>query len=304
MAHWHILGPGAIGCLMAYRLTQSGERVTLLGRHRHPTQVSLDYRAPQGASASISVDYQNVAELSAPIERLLITTKSYGTAAALTPLNAFISPATVLLLLQNGMGQHEWLRSRYPQNPLLLGSISHGVRRLAPFQIHHTGFGRCLIGPGSDNASASLISPLLHTEGPELWPVEWQPDIETFLWHKLAVNTAINPLTVYYDCLNGELLDSGAREQHLEQILEEFAVVANALNIAPPDKGYLALAKDVAAATAGNSSSMREDIRAGRPSEINAITGYLLHRAQQLGIPCPYNREMLDYMATISADDR
>jgi 2-dehydropantoate 2-reductase len=51
---------------------------------------------------------------------------------------------------------------------------------------------------------------------------------------------------------------------------------------------------DVIQGTAGNRSSMLQDVTLGRRTEIDYITGYLLHVAEQLGIDAPHNRALLE----------
>jgi 2-dehydropantoate 2-reductase len=47
-------------------------------------------------------------------------------------------------------------------------------------------------------------------------------------------------------------------------------------------------------ATAANYSSMLQDLRAGRGTEIKYITGYLLRIAARHGVPAPHNRALME----------
>jgi 2-dehydropantoate 2-reductase len=122
--------------------------------------------------------------------------------------------------------------------------------------------------------------------------VRGAPAAEPLLWTKLAVNAAINPLSAILGLPNGELLRlPGARAQ-LIAAAAEVGVVAQAAGIALP-VDPVARALQVAEATAPNRSSMLQDVEAGRRTEIEAITGAVVARAEALGVPVPVNRELL-----------
>ncbi|VDZ80488.1 2-dehydropantoate 2-reductase [Salmonella bongori] len=98
---------------------------------------------------------------------------------------------------------------------------------------------------------------------------------------KLAVNCVINPLTALWSCPNGELRH---HPDEIKGICEEVAAVIER-------EGYHTSADDlryyveqVIDSTAENISSMLQDVRAMRHTEIDYITGYLLKRARVHGI--------------------
>ncbi len=97
------------------------------------------------------------------------------------------------------------------------------------------------------------------------------------MWRKLAVNCVINPLTALWNCPNGELRH---HTDEINAICEEVAAVIER-------EGYHTSADDlryyveqVIDSTAENISSMLQDVRAMRHTEIDYITGYLLKRAR------------------------
>ncbi|MFP8965988.1 ketopantoate reductase family protein [Pokkaliibacter sp. CJK22405] len=295
MTHWHILGPGAVGCLMAALLDKNGIKVTLIGRENSTGFQTLHYQspAPNSTTSTIQVEYTTTAQLNTPMDVLLICTKSHSTKQPVEALSSHITAHTTLVLLQNGLGNHEWLAQRFPENPIVLGSISHGVMKIARDKIQHTGLGTCQLGSyGQLKVSQESIAPL--PDDDEDWGMSWQDNILQALWYKLGVNAAINPLTVIYDCKNGELLDGAEREARMEQLAWEVESLMGYFDITPPTDGLIGLVKQVAKRTASNSSSMREDSRAGRITEIEDINGYVMRKAQEAGLNCPANAEVLE----------
>jgi len=115
---------------------------------------------------------------------------------------------------------------------------------------------------------------------------------------KLAINAVINPLTVLFDCKNGELLENFYIVQNMRLILWEVSQVLCALpELAAlpgrdarlsPERLYDLVIR-VARLTAGNYSSMFQDVRNGKQTEIDYINGYVLDRARDLELACTIN---------------
>ncbi|HXH04441.1 MAG TPA: 2-dehydropantoate 2-reductase, partial [Candidatus Competibacteraceae bacterium] len=124
--------------------------------------------------------------------------------------------------------------------------------------------------------------------------VQKDDDIKTRLWHKLAINCAINPLTALLGCRNGELLDLPGERRVLRIICEEAAQVMAAEGIIGDAEELYARVCIIIEATADNYSSMLQDLRAGRSTEIDYLNGYLLRQGAAHGIPLPCNTLLLD----------
>jgi 2-dehydropantoate 2-reductase len=105
------------------------------------------------------------------------------------------------------------------------------------------------------------------------------------LWLKLAVNCAINPLSALHDCPNGEVPErAGAIFDPL--LAELHALLSSegvSLSLAELRERILAVIR----ATASNSSSMRQDVLAGRRTEIDFILGHAWRSARQAGLSTP-----------------
>ena len=121
--------------------------------------------------------------------------------------------------------------------------------------------------------------------------VAWHNNIRAEMWRKLAVNCVINPLTALWDCPNGEL------RHHPEAVMAICQEVAAVIE----REGHHTSADDlryyvdqVIESTAENISSMLQDMRALRHTEIDYITGYLLKRARAHGIAVPENARLFE----------
>lgn len=124
---------------------------------------------------------------------------------------------------------------------------------------------------------------------------------------KLAINAIINPLTVIFDCLNGELFNRPPIRALIRALLVEISRVLRSIidsstatlveKLAAEARysldGLEKTVEDAAVKTAQNISSMRQDVRAGRLTEINYINGYIVKRGTEQGIDCILNRALV-----------
>lgn len=284
---WLILGAGSIGALWGIRLHQAGKTPTLLlrpealGRYEGLT-LSGEGKFCLPAVSAETIDH--------PISRLLVCCKSHQTLSALSDIAPHLAPNATVVVVQNGMGVAEQLQKQYPQWQLFSGTTTNGAHRSAPFTITPAGRGDTLIGSLTGNfRQAETLAESLSCPG---FPVNACSDITEALWQKLAINCAINPLTVRYRCRNGELLSNPAAYRDLQQVCEEFFQLSVALGRESWVENLLDTVTEVACKTAANRSSMLQDVEAGRATEIEAITGYVCGIAADAGIDIPVNQTL------------
>jgi 2-dehydropantoate 2-reductase len=109
------------------------------------------------------------------------------------------------------------------------------------------------------------------------------------IWEKTSVNAGINPLTAILNVPNGRLLGMNDIRQLMRDLVVEAAKVA-ATEGYRFDRSLVELTEEICLNTAENVSSMLQDIRAGRRTEIEAISGEILRRAQIASLPTPRTR--------------
>lgn len=288
--HWFILGAGAIGGLWAMRLQAAGESVSLLGRAS--TNVSRTLVLKSG-NQQHSATFDTLPLSSAPsIQRLLVCTKAQSTAQALTPWLPHLLPHAVVLLLQNGMGVDDWLLQQRPDLTLITGITTDGVFRPEPDTLVLAGLGDTWLGAAQakHQQAAQCLTETLQRTGAT---THFSADILRLRWQKLATNCAINALTALHRCRNGELLAMPEALATMQTVCEEVARVMNAEGMAVSGDQLYQTACEVARKTANNISSTHADIAAHRTSEIEFLNGYVVRKAQQLGLNAPSNAALL-----------
>ncbi len=290
--HWHILGAGAIGCLWAAHLAKAGHQVTLILRNAEKLALFK-----QSGGITLENDSGNeqfpvtacIATDCPPIDNLLVTTKAYDTQSALQPVRHAIHPDSQVVVMQNGMGAQQQAAKQLSPSPVWAASTTDGAWLREPFLVVFAGRGETRVGPLSSHELPTI--PTAMTPSAELKLLA-DPAIELSLWRKLAINCAINPLTAHFDCRNGALVEDEEKHQMMAQLCGEIEQVASALKLDLFPHGVLAQAEAVAQATGANYSSMLQDVRNRRQTEIDFITGYLLKQAEQLDLELPLNQQL------------
>lgn len=279
-----VLGCGALGQLWLSALAHQGHE--LQGWLRVPqSQCHVDVTHTDGSRFSQSLPANNDAFL-AQSELLLVTLKAFQVSDAIKNIAPLLSEHCPILLLHNGMGTAEELRQL--RQPLIAGVTTQAARREGN-TIIHVASGLTHIGPGNDaGRDYSWLAEPLQRALPD---VAWHDNINAARWNKLAANCVINPMTAVYNCANG-----GLREyiQEVETVCNEVAQVMVREGHHTTPEGLLSYVWDVVDSTADNISSMLQDVRLLRHTEIDYITGYLLQRARAHGLSAPANAHLYE----------
>lgn len=100
------------------------------------------------------------------------------------------------------------------------------------------------------------------------------------MYLKLIVNAIINPLTAIHDIANGQLIANDRLKPDASSLLQELTPLLTCLLPKMSTDEIASHIVQVAQNTANNSSSMRQDLKAGKQTEIDFITGYLIKQAK------------------------
>lgn len=287
-----IVGPGALGSLFGAALTKRGHAVSLLGRQTPHLQALRDQglrlEARDRTAEQVIVSATHDPAIVSDAEALIVLVKSVDTVSALNAIRPYVSPDHIVLTLQNGLGNAERIRSVLGPGPrILVGVTSQAATRLGPGWVKHAGEGPTLVGflDERDAAAAVKLASVFADAGLAATTV---PDIDRWVWQKLAVNTAINGLTAVGNFPNGTIVTTPSLLDAAEIIAEEVASTAYEIGI---ELGGMRRAiLETATATKDNRSSMLQDLDAGRPTEVAAIHEAVLKAAEEAGIATPATR--------------
>ncbi len=278
----HILGSGAMACLWASYFNDQYQ-INFIRRSSNEKTFSFVVK-PSNQTIKGSAFTAN--SLINPIERLIVATKAFDAQLAIRSVQHQLSENAQIILLQNGMGSQQSIAEEFTQYAVYACSSTEGAYKIDAHTLMHAGKGTNHIGAMNNKALKNELAQWLPGQHHQ-----WHENIEPILWKKLIINCAINPLTLIYNCKNGELLKQAKIKQHMKDICHELDQLLEKMPFNLPPAYDLAV--DICQQTASNFSSMYQDGKHNNPTEIDFITGYVVTKCQEALIDCPENSKLL-----------
>src|SRR6056297_23359 len=286
-----VLGSGAMGCLYGGCLAESGCDVTLIDVWKeHVDAINSKGLHIEGLSGDrVIKNIAAVTDLKSldNVDLLIVFVKATMTREAMEKAAELVGEKTVVLTLQNGLGNVEKIGEVVGNDKVIAGITAHGSTMLGPGHIKHAGTGDTNIGEldGSRTERLEKISRVFEDSG---FPVNLSSNVLGLIWDKLMVNIGINALGALTGLKNGQLLEYEETEKLLESLVKEAWDVAKKKGI-ELGSDPVQHTKEVARMTAGNRCSMLQDISKKRFTEIDVINGAIVKEGEKLGIKTPVN---------------
>ncbi|MGB3329532.1 MAG: 2-dehydropantoate 2-reductase [Thermomicrobiales bacterium] len=306
-----IVGAGAMGSLIAARLTQAMasaapaesqgdaiERVLLYSRpsaHLDAVQAhGLHLIEQDGREQTIAIETVSDPAAVKGSDVVIVLVKSWATAGIGEMLRPYLTRDTIVLTLQNGLGNASALRTslldKGVRPHVWLGVTTQAAIRPEPGVLVHRGTGITAIGRRT--TMNDRVRALASTLDVPNWRTVAVEDIHRWVWRKLAVNCAINPLTALAGLPNSAIVSDPGLHDAANRLAAEVVAVANAQRVSLDLSDVISAIEDVAIATGTNTSSMLVDLEHGQRTEIDAINGAVVAEGLRLGIPTPANALM------------
>lgn len=279
-------------------LRLAGHDVTLLGRERHVARIrerGLEIGGIWGEHRVSGFHCATLAtELTPPFDLVIVAVKSYALAEAAAALSGTLAEGGAVLSLQNGLGNVETLARFFPRERVLAAPVLIGAAMPSPGSVRVTVYAKPVkIGVSGETAISPLAARTAAMLASAGIPAEATDRILAYLWEKVLYNAALNPLGAILRRPYGALAAAPEGRAILDDVLDEGHAVATADGV---DLLWTTVAEcrrhfyeELLPPTAHHRSSMLQDLENGRPTEIEAINGYLWRRGTELGVDTPVN---------------
>ncbi len=275
-----VVGPGALGCLFAGRLCKAGYRVHLIDYKQD--RIARLNKCGIEIHENGNVEKYNVhvtSHIPTGQELIIVLVKSYATQSLILP------PDACVLTLQNGLGNAEILCKKVHPDKVLAGVTTEAATLIDEGKTKHTAQGLITLGSWT-TAPVEKAVEILESAG---FMVEVTHSPSQAIWEKTAINAGINPLTAILNVPNGVLLKIREVRELMRELVIEAVKVAGTEGYRFP-KSLVEMAEETCQKTANNISSMLQDIRARRKTEIEAISGEIMRRGISAMLPTPRTR--------------
>jgi 2-dehydropantoate 2-reductase len=301
-----IVGAGAIGAYVGAALVRGGSDVTLIARGEHLKAMQergVHVLSPAGdfhARPTATDDFAAIAQA----DVVFVGLKAYSLPDLAPRIGSFLRPDAALIAAQNGIPwwyfQHEGGRldgtiveavdpggivsASIPPASVVGCVVYCATEIVQPGVIRHIEGTRYAIGEpdGTESVRCRAISAAFRAGGLKS-PIDRQ--LRDQIWLKLIGNAAFNPVSVLTRATLGELGDVPVLRPVLRALLEEGAAVAEALGVTIPVSIERRL--EAGLQVGEHKTSMLQDFEAGKPLELDCITGAIIELAKKLDVQVP-----------------
>jgi 2-dehydropantoate 2-reductase len=289
-----VLGAGAVGCYFGGMLARAGAPVTLIGRPAHVEAFRRDGLLMETLTFTEHVPVAASTEPAAVAgaEVVLVCVKSGDTESVARKMAPHLAPDAVVVSLQNGVDNAARMRPLL-ENEVIAAVVYVGCQMNGPGHVQHLGRGDLIVGGRAGSAEsaarAARVAALFERAGV---PCRVSPNIDGDLWAKLIVNAAYNAVCALSRLPYGAMIASPWSREVMPQVVEEAVAVARADGVRLDADGMLERMWKIGEAMPAQISSTAQDIALGKPTEIDALNGYVVRRGAALGVPTPVNRTL------------
>jgi len=298
-----IIGPGAIGCLFGSLLARAKNDVWLIDKNPERARfIQKNGITVEGVGGdyTVKVDITTQPQDAGICDLIMVCVKSYDTEEAVKSNMVLVGSDTLVLTLQNGIGNLQSISEIVGKSRTAGGVTSHGATLLGYGRIRHAGRGETVVGRLDGKISGKLRGAQDAFNDAKI-ETKATKDIDSLIWSKLIINVGINAVTAITRLNNGQLVEYDGSRDIMRLAISEAAKIAKRKKIKLIYDDPIQKAESVCKATALNISSMLQDILKNRRTEIDYINGAIVRQGAALDMPTPANKVLTDLIKTIES---
>ena len=291
-----VLGAGAVGGYFGARLAQAGCSVVFIARGAHLEDIrrhGLSIESPAGDCVVRPAEATDAPELARDADAWLVGVKAWQIPEAAAALGPVVGRKSVVVPLQNGVEAADQLAAILGHERVLGGSCRILACLSAPGRIRHVGVDPILEfgerGGRSTGRASGLLAAFDRSTGATGRLVE---DVESAVWQKFLFIAPTSGVGALAGTPAHVFRSRPETRAMLVAAAQEVFLLARARRIALQEDAVDRALALVDALPEGAITSMQRDMQAGRPSELESLTGAVVRLARAAGVPAPVNESI------------
>ena len=300
-----VVGAGAVGGFFGAQLARKHANVSFLLRPRTLEAVKAKGLTIRSASLGTFTVHPQAAsdptELPVP-DLIILAIKAYDFDEVCRQIAPVLTDGTIILSLQNGVTIEDELIARFGRERIIGGVAYIYSKIIEPGVIEHYKRGAVAIGELMGNETPRLNAMVELFQRANV-SCEMTPDIRRSKWEKMCWNCVFNPLTVLVNDRVSKALDHAEMAPVISTIISEVSAVAMAHRVPLDDdigEQVIRWSQEIR----DIHTSMYDDWKAGRRTEIDYLNGYIAQQGKEFGIPTPLNESLTAFIKVITEQDR
>ena len=284
-----VVGAGAVGGYFGGMFARAGAPIVFIGRRHFADAVNSNGLVLDKSEGQERIRVAATTEMSAirDCSLILFSVKANDTDETAKQIAPFLQPDATVVCLQNGVDNAD--RVRAATNVVTVPAVVYVAVSVPEFgRVKHLARGDLIIGPLSERTTE-----VANVFNRAAISCRISENIEGELWVKLLCNCALNAISALGHARYGQIVQSGDAKQLMQDVVDEVLAVARAAGVVLPGvddrESGMAAAMKIATQMADAFSSTAQDLNRGRPTEIDALNGYIVRQGAALAVPVPIN---------------
>lgn len=291
MKHIAVVGAGCVGSVIIERLLSSDDRnysVSVVANGSRAERLRQHGLTVNGKTMYVT----NTNEIQQNVDLLFVCVKNYDLEKTCEDLKQIITPETIILPLLNSISPTPFIKVCFPQNRVLYGYITKidsfytesGFQYNIPGDIHF-GFEK----NSSISDELQIIKRVLENAGFHAFVDQ---DMKRGIWRKWMLNVGANQVSALTEANYLEFARIPEIEKILRLAMQELLTIACYENVDLGTRDIIEILDYLTTYPYPKETSMLQDIKAHRRTEIDYISGDIIELSHKWNCPCPVNLTM------------
>ena len=299
-----IVGPGALGTLLAVNLARHKNEVCLIDnsaeRAKRLSETGLRVEGAGGnirQKIKVKADARDVRDSAA----VFLCVKSYDTENAITYVKDSLKSDAYVISLQDGAGNLQLISEYIEPDRVIGGVTSQCAAPVGEGGVRHLLKGETIIGQKNGKVLGGIreISSMLNKAN---FPTKVTKDINSVIWSRLIIDSGVNATSAVTRLRNGMLVKNDFTRELMRRTVSEAVKVAKRKRIKLSYDDPIQKAESVCRANPDTISPMLKDVLEQKQTEIDYINGTIIRQGKSLAIKTPTNEMLLELVKAIETN--
>lgn len=299
-----IVGAGAMGSLIGGLLAKNGESLYFLDSWQdninaiNENGLYMEVTGEEGEYVNITQGSTVPSEIG-PVDAIIFLVKGTNTIPMMKDIAPMLKDNTLVLTLQNGLGNPEKIATIIDENNVAYGVIDFSSVMLGPGKIRYQLADSLIYGKTLTEKENPIFVELVAKMNDAGINFKITDEADEKIWSKLIINGVYNGLCGIIGIQMGELLGVEEGQGIMKEVTKEIVDVANAKGIKLDFDESWEHVVDLGEKVANHYPSLSQDVARKVFTEIDSLNGAVAREGKKVNIPTPYNDAIYKILRTI-----
>lgn len=300
-----VIGAGAMGSVYGGHLSLNNEVYLVDTNEAVVNKINQDGLKLQENGTDIL--YHPIAVTSTSqvgtVDLVILFVKSLFSKAALSTNQHLIGKNTYVMTLQNGSGHEDVISAFVSADRIIIGTTEDNGAVLEPGYIRRGGAGRTNVGMLTEDKSG-ILTKLEENFNSCGFQMIIHDNIQKLIWEKLFTNVSLSAVTGILQERIGYIAENPHAWFLTERLIKEAVAVANGLGLEFEEERIMHKVKATSLGSPDGITSICADLRNGRKTEVDTISGSVVRAAKKCGVPAPTHEFVVEMVHALEEKSR